>query len=66
MKGITHQDIELTYRLMPCAAKVVFSDIIPYLYMYHPNSTSKSMIPENKIKLNILKMISISLILSVG
>ena len=50
MKGITHQDIELTYRLMPCVAKVVFSDIIPYLYIYHPNSTSKSMVPENKIK----------------
>ena len=50
VKGITHQDVELTYRLMPCAQKVVFSDIIPYLYIYHPNSTSKSMVPEKKIK----------------
>lgn len=50
VKGITHQDVELTYRLMPCAAKVVFSEIIPYLYIYHPNSTSKSMVPEKKIK----------------
>ena len=50
VKGITHQDVELTYRLMPCAMKVVFSDIIPYLYIYHPNSTSKSMVPEKKIK----------------
>ena len=50
VKGITHQDVELTYRLMPCATKVVFSDIIPYLYIYHPNSTSKSMVPEKKIK----------------
>ena len=50
VKGITHQDVELTYRLMPCAANVVFSDIIPYLYIYHPNSTSKSMVPEKKIK----------------
>ena len=50
VKGITHQDVELTYRLMPCAMKIVFSDIIPYLYIYHPNSTSKSMVPEKKIK----------------
>ena len=50
VKGITHQDVELTYRLMPCAQRVVFSDIIPYLYIYHPNSTSKSMVPEKKIK----------------
>ena len=50
VKGITHQDVELTYRLMPCAMKVVVSDIIPYLYIYHPNSTSKSMVPEKKIK----------------
>ena len=50
VKGIRHQDVELTYRLMPCAMKVVFSDIIPYLYIYHPNSTSKSMVPEKKIK----------------
>ena len=50
VKGITHQDVELTYRLMPCATNVVFSDITPYLYIYHPNSTSKSMEPEKKIK----------------
>ena len=35
---------------MPCAQKVVFSDIIPYLYIYHPNSTRNSLIPEKKIK----------------
>ena len=34
VKGITHQDVELTYRLMPCATNVVFSDITPYLYIY--------------------------------
>ena len=50
VKGITHQDVELTYRLMPCATKVVFSDITPYLYIYHPNSTSNSIVPEKKIK----------------
>ena len=50
MKGITHQDVELTYRLMPCATKVVFSHITPYLYIYHSNSTSNSIVPEKKIK----------------
>ena len=50
VKGITHQDVELTYRLMPHAKYVMFSDIIPYLYIYHPNSTSKSLVPEKKIK----------------
>lgn len=50
VKGITHQDVELTYRLMPHAKFVMFSDIIPYLYIYHPNSTSKSLVIEKKIK----------------
>ena len=50
VKGITHQDVELTYRLMPHAKFVMFSDIIPYLYIYHPNSTSKSLVLEKKIK----------------
>lgn len=50
VKGITHQDVELTYRLMPHAKFVMFSNLIPYLYIYHPNSTSKSLIPEKKIK----------------
>lgn len=48
--GITHQDVELTYRLMPCAREVIFSDIIPYIYIHHPNSTSKSINPKKKIK----------------
>ena len=50
VKGITHQDVELTYRLMPQAQTVLFSDIVPYLYIYHPNSTSNSLIPKKKIK----------------
>lgn len=50
VKGITHQDVELTYRLMPHAKFVMFSNLIPYLYIYHPNSTSKSLVPEKKIK----------------
>ncbi len=48
--GITHQDVELTYRLMPHASKVLFSSLIPYLYINHPSSTSKSLVPEKKIK----------------
>ena len=48
--GITHQDVELTYRLMPHASKVLFSSLIPYLYINHPSSTSKSLVAEKKIK----------------
>ena len=48
--GITHQDVELTYRLMPKANRVLFSNLIPYFYIHHINSTSKSLIPEKKIK----------------
>ena len=50
VKGITHQDVELTYRLMPRANKVLFTDIVPYIYINHPNSTSKSLDPQKKIK----------------
>ena len=35
---------------MPHAKFVMFSNFIPYLYIYHPNSTSKSLVPEKKIK----------------
>ena len=48
--GITHQDVELSYRLMAQARTVFFSDLKPYLYIIHSNSTSKSIIPEKKIK----------------
>lgn len=48
--GITHQDVELTYRLMPRAGKVLFSELVPYLYINHPSSTSKSLVAEKKIK----------------
>ena len=48
--GITHQDVELTYRLMPWANKVLFTNIVPYIYINHPNSTSKSLDPQKKIK----------------
>lgn len=50
VKGITHQDVELTYRLMSCAHKVLFSEITPYFYIQHANSTSNSLNPTKKIK----------------
>lgn len=49
-EGITHQDVELSYRLMSHAASVYFSDIMPYVYILHPNSTSQSVNPQKKIK----------------
>lgn len=48
--GITHQDVELSYRLISHAKSVVFSEVTPYVYIYHNNSTSKSAKPEKKIK----------------
>lgn len=47
---ITHQDVELSYRLFAHAGDVVFTDIAPYIYILHPNSTSQSIKPEKKIK----------------
>lgn len=48
--GITHQDVELSYRLFAEADDVLFVDIAPYLYILHPNSTSQSINPKKKIK----------------
>ena len=48
--GITHQDVELSYRLFAKANNVLFSDIVPYIYIIHPNSTSQSINPRKKIK----------------
>lgn len=49
-EGITHQDVELTYRLFAEAHEVLFTDEFPYIYILHPNSTSQSINPEKKIK----------------
>lgn len=49
-EGITHQDVELTYRLFAAAQKVFFSSIVPYVYILHPNSTSQSKSYEKKLK----------------
>lgn len=48
--GLTHQDVELSYQMMACAEKVVFTDIKPYIYILHPGSTSKAINPAKKIK----------------
>ncbi|EGN57685.1 glycosyltransferase [Hallella multisaccharivorax DSM 17128] len=48
--GITHQDVELSYRLMAYANRVVFTNLAPYVYLYHFGSTSKSLDPQKKIK----------------
>lgn len=48
--GITHQDVELSYRLMAHAREVVFTDIVPYLYLTHIGSTSKAVDPRKIIK----------------
>lgn len=48
--GITHQDVELTYRLMSNASKVYFSNFVCYQYLKRNESTSVSRRPEKKIK----------------
>ena len=49
-KGITHQDVELSYKLFAHAGDVYFSDIKPYIYIKHPNSTTTSIKPEKRKK----------------
>lgn len=49
-KGITQQDVELSYQLFAYANKVYFSQYKPYLYIHHDNSTSKSMDAKKRIK----------------
>lgn len=48
--GITHEDVEFTYRVMPTAQRVVFSEITPYLYYTRTGSMSHSTIPQKIIK----------------
>lgn len=48
--GMTRQDVEFSYRLMAVATKVLFTNYIPYIYIRHPNSTSKSIDVSQKIK----------------
>lgn len=48
--GMTHEDVELSYKLFSKAQKVLFINEAPYQYILHPNSTSQSVNPEKKIK----------------
>lgn len=48
--GMTHQDVELSYRLFAVAGDVLFTNLVPYVYILHPNSTSQSINPKKKIK----------------
>lgn len=49
-EGITHQDVELSYRLFINAKHVIFTNHTPYIYILHPCSTSQSVNPQKKIK----------------
>lgn len=49
-EGMTHQDVELSLRLMAHAEEVYFSELIPYIYIIHPTSTSQSLNVEKKKK----------------
>lgn len=49
-EGITHQDVELSYRLFSESNDVLFADDSPYIYILHPDSTSQSINPSKKIK----------------
>ncbi|MBW4899970.1 glycosyltransferase [Prevotella melaninogenica] len=48
--GITHQDVELSYRLVSHASKVLFSDIAPYIYIQHPLSVRHTPNPKKRLK----------------
>ena len=48
--GMTHQDVEFTYRMMAVAKSVVFTEHIPYLYIYHDNTVTTSINVERKTK----------------
>lgn len=49
-EGIAQQDVELSYRMFSYASRVVFTEITPYVYIKHPNSTSMSINPKKKQK----------------
>lgn len=48
--GITHQDVELSYRIFASSSKVIFMTHAIYIYILHPNSTSQSIDPTKKMK----------------
>lgn len=48
--GITHEDVEFTYRAMTKAQKVIFTNIIPYLYFRRGDTMSTPKDPEKLLK----------------
>lgn len=48
--GITHEDVELSYRMVVYAKTICFSDFVSYVYLIHKGSTSQAIIPEKQIK----------------
>lgn len=48
--GITHQDVELSYRLMARANHVMFSTLCPYIYIQHSTSVSHTVVAVKKLK----------------
>lgn len=49
-EGITHQDVELTYRLFAETKKVIFTESTHYIYINHSDSVIHSIVPQKKIK----------------
>lgn len=48
--GMSHEDVEFTYRMMSVVNKVYFTDIIPYIYIRYTNTMSTSINTERKTK----------------
>ena len=48
--GITHQDVELSYRLVSHANKILFSELKPYIYIQHPSSVRHIPNPTKRLK----------------
>lgn len=49
--GITHQDSELSYRMIANAEKIYFSNIHVYVYFENVHSTTKEPTPDKKFRL---------------
>lgn len=47
---ISHQDVELTFRMFCVAQRVYFSDYAPYYYVKNIDSISQSVNPQKKLK----------------
>ena len=48
--GITHEDVEFTYKATICATRVLFTNLVTYIYDIRPNSLTTSLNPKSMIK----------------